>query len=151
VVAIVSVQLDGPAPPGVTVRVGAASSGLPWREARPAWVMVGQLPVPVIFAVSPAVLSGPVMVTVCEVFAVACATVKSKLAGLPTSGAGVGLPLAPGAGEELGPVLGDAEGFGTPARRTPKAPCSAGTPEASATGMPDPTGAGGTTAWPGAG
>lgn len=139
VVVIVSEQLDGPAPAGVTVNVGAVTPAP--LCARPACVMVGQLPVPVIFAASPAALNAPVTVTVCAVFAAACAAVNVRLVGDATSGAGDGLPLGAGPGEPLGTALGEA--LGASARRMPCGPAAAG--------APDTTGAGATAAWPGTG
>jgi hypothetical protein len=147
----VSVQLAAPAPAGVTVRVGAASSAAPWCETRPACVIVGQVPVPAIFAESAAVFNGPVIVMLWAVFADAWATVKTRVAGDATRGAGVGLPLAPGAGDALDPGPGEVDAFGAAPCRPPSPAAVAGTPEASATGAPEVTAAGGTAAWPGAG
>lgn len=141
-VAIVSVQLAGPAPAGDTVRVGTVSSEPPGRRVRPAFVIVGQLPLPATFPESDDRLSEPLIERVCGVFAVAWATLNSRLAGLATRGtAGVAL----GAGEELGPALGEDDGPGAPARPAP--PDGAGTPEDCVVGTPATTAPG--AAWPG--
>ena len=145
-VATVSVQLAGPAPAGDTVRVGTVSSVPPGRRVRPALVIVGQLPLPAIFPERDERLSEPLIVRVCDAFAVAWATLNSRLGGLATRGAGgLGLgpgdELGPGAGDELGPALGEDDGPGAPARRAAN-----GSPEA--TGAPEGTMTLGV-AWPG--